>query len=105
MKRIAITVENRRRLVIRHGRRQVVYAWCELCETDRRLLTIEHAALLSGLTHRQLFRHIENGLLHFSEALDAPRLCLDSLCKLMPQVKDLVSNFRSEASEQQRRLL
>ena len=93
MKRIAITVENRRLLVVRRGQRQVMRGWSEPCHADRHMLTIEYAALVSGLSHRQLFRQIENGLLHFSEALDSPRLCLDSLCEFLPQVKELVSTF------------
>lgn len=93
-KRTAITIETKRRLVIRSGGRQkVIRGWCGACHADQPLITVEYAAFLSDLSVRQLFRQVESGRLHFSEPTDGPRLCLDSLCELMPQTKELVANF------------
>ena len=65
--------------------------WCGLCRAQSQLLTVEHAALVFGLSQRQLFQEVENDRLHFSEIAGRPLLCLESLCNLMPQTRELVS--------------
>jgi len=90
-KRTATTIETKRLLIIRSGRRKVVRAWCGSCRRERSLLTIEYAAFLSRLSQRQLFREVENGRLHFSERLGRPLLCLDSLGDLMRRTDDSIS--------------
>ena len=87
-KRTEITIETKRLVSIRRGG-QIVRGWCGPCGENRPLLTIEYTALLSGISHRQLFRYIESGQLHFSEVAGKPLLCLASLCGLMPRMKEL----------------
>lgn len=43
-------------------------AFCPQCETRVKMLTPEIAAALLGLGKREIFRLIENGRLHFTEA-------------------------------------
>lgn len=91
---VATTIESKRLLIIRNRTRELTRVWCESCHAKRYLLTVEHAALLSGLSHRQLFRAIEEGRIHFSEQAGRPLLCLESLCDMTPGVRDLFSTFR-----------
>jgi hypothetical protein len=86
----AITIETKRLMTIRSGRRKTLRGWCGPCHANRHLLTVEYAAFLSCLSLRQVFQHIENGRLHFSESSAGPRVCLDSLCELVPQTKKQV---------------
>jgi hypothetical protein len=90
-KTTATTIETRRLLIVRTGKRQVVHAWCGSCRRERHLVTMEYAALLSGLGQRQLFREVEDGQLHFSELVGKPLLCLDSLREIMRRRGDPVS--------------
>jgi hypothetical protein len=93
-KRTAITIETKRRLVIRSGDRQKIKrAWCRACHADRPLLTVEYAASLSDLSVRQLFRQVESGRLHCSEPPDGPLLCLKSLCELIPHISKGIAFF------------
>ena len=41
---------------------------CEQCNALAEMLTTETAAALTGLSEREIFRLIENGRLHFTEA-------------------------------------
>ena len=72
-------------------RRKVSRGWCEPCRASRHMLTVEYAADLAGLSLRQLFRHVEGGRLHFVEPPGGPRVCLESLCALTPQTRELVA--------------
>lgn len=90
-KRTAITIETKRLLIIRSGSRKIIHRWCEPCCAQSHLLTIEDAALVSGLSQRQLFRAVENGGLHFSEMMGRPLVCFESLCDQIPQAKEVVS--------------
>jgi hypothetical protein len=79
-KRKKITVETERLLVISHigG----VGSWCEGCRAKVKLMGIEQAAAIAGLSHRALFHMIERHQLHFTETPDGLLLiCLDSLLK------------------------
>ena len=69
--------------------------WCGPCQAGRHMLTIEYAAYLSGLSLRQFFRHVEGGRLHFVEPPGGPLVCLESLCALRPQTRELAAeDFR-----------
>ena len=86
-KKTEITIETRRRLVIGQSRRTIACAWCEACDANRDMLTVECTTLVSGLTHREIFKHVESGGLHFTESGDRPLICLASLCELMTPQK------------------
>jgi hypothetical protein len=92
-KRTEITIETKRLVTIKRGGQKIVRGWCGQCGENRSLLTIEYTALLSGISHRQLFRYIESGRLHFSEVAGKSLLCLTSLCELMPQTKEFSPSF------------
>lgn len=65
-----ITVKSRRSFV----------AFCDQCGTPVEMLTAEVAALLSGISEREIFRLIEASEIHFVEA-ERVFVCLDSLVK------------------------
>jgi hypothetical protein len=79
----------KRRLVAREGRQKIACAWCEACDENRDMLTVECATLVSGLTHREIFKHVESGC-HFTELAGRPLICFASICELMPQMKEAI---------------
>ena len=89
LRRTEITIETRRKLVINRRQKRVVRDLCAPCGAERHMVTVEYAALLSGLSLRQLFRHVEGGRLHFLETPKGSFVCLDSLCALSPQTQEL----------------
>ena len=67
MKRKAeITFEVEETIVVRQTE-QIVTAFCPRCQTLVEMMTPQAAALY-GFTEREIFRLIENGLIHFMEA-------------------------------------
>ena len=78
-RRKKITVETERLWVVaRRGRR--AGAWCEACRAEVRMLGVDEAAALAGLGHRDIFRRVEDGHLHFTESPSGTLLiCLNSL--------------------------
>jgi hypothetical protein len=78
-RRTKITVKTERLLVMGQGRRRVE-VWCEACQAETRMIGVEEAALIAGLSQRTIFRWIEKGQLHFAEtARGALLICLASL--------------------------
>ena len=79
IKRIRITVETERLLVIsKQGR--AVEGWCACCGESVELIRPEEAAALSSLSLRALRRQMERGALHYVETPDGVSLiCLNSL--------------------------
>jgi hypothetical protein len=59
------------------------------------MLTVEYAARLSGLSLRELFRHVEGGRLHYAERPGESYVCLASLCALGPQTRELTDSRRT----------
>ena len=81
MKRTKITIETDRVMIIRQ-RRGVIRAWCAGCAGHARLVTVEKAAALAGVSQRTIYRRVEAGKVHFIETPDGVLLiCLDSLLK------------------------
>lgn len=78
--RTRITVERERLLVISrrsHGRAEI---WCEWCGALVRMLAVDEAATVSGLSQRAIFHQVETGTLHFQETREREVLiCLNSL--------------------------
>ena len=78
-KRIEITIETHRVVVIRHPASSLE-GWCEQCGAATRLVTPEVAAALIGLSRRAVYRMIETGQVHFTESPEAlVSVCLESL--------------------------
>jgi hypothetical protein len=60
--------------------RNVVSAWCGLCESETRMSSPEAAAGIVNISRRKVYAGIEDGTAHFTEAQDGSILvCLRSL--------------------------
>lgn len=58
----------------------LVQAWCQGCGLEGQWVTPEHAAIISNVDTRAIYRRVENGTVHFMEPADGPALvCLSSL--------------------------
>jgi hypothetical protein len=69
-KKIFITSETHETLVIRqHGANSCIL-YCDQCERDVDMLTLELATGVSGIRVRRLFDMIESGVLHNHETLN-----------------------------------
>lgn len=64
--RAEITFETEERVVLREESEISVY-YCADCGKDVLMATPQAAALLSGVSEREIFRLIEANLLHFTE--------------------------------------
>jgi hypothetical protein len=55
-------------------------AWCEQCGHDTKLMPPEDAALLTGVSAREIYRGVEIGSIHFTELAGGGLLiCLTSI--------------------------
>ena len=78
-RRIEITVE-KRRVVVLNRRNRSVHAWCGTCDEQVQMVTPDEAAQLFQVSTRTIYRRIENGRLHFTETEKGFSLvCLKSL--------------------------
>jgi hypothetical protein len=76
-RKIAITVEKERLLVISQNNEQ---SWCEQCQATVKRIGPAQAAAIKGVSHRSIFQHIESGQLHFVEGSGGVLLiCLEAL--------------------------
>jgi len=58
----------------------LVQAWCDRCGVEGQWVTPEHAAIISNIDTRSIYRRVESGTVHFMESPDGPALvCLNSL--------------------------
>ena len=77
-----VTIEARERMTIRRGVRQVT-TWCDQCRADVLLVTPNEAAELAGTDARTIFRSVESGKVHFTEAGKGGLLiCAQSLAEV-----------------------
>lgn len=53
--------------------------WCAACGREVWMVTPERAAKLAGVSPRTIYRWIENGKVHFTEAGRVLLVCLGSL--------------------------
>ncbi|MBI1762015.1 MAG: hypothetical protein HYR56_11335 [Acidobacteria bacterium] len=86
MRRTKITIVTRELLSVQaqpiSSPAAVTEAWCAACAARVVWLTPDEAAAAAGYDTRQVYRWIEAGALHFSEAVAAaPRLCLPALLR------------------------
>jgi hypothetical protein len=60
-------------------------AWCEQCGHDTKLMPPEDAALLTGVSAREIYRRLEVGHIHFTElARGGLLICLNSVVHKVP---------------------
>jgi hypothetical protein len=77
-KRTEVMIETERLLVIRNRPQSVM--WCERCRDEVRMLTVDQAALVTGVRSLIIYRMVETGDLHFAENDEGILLvCLRSL--------------------------
>jgi hypothetical protein len=78
--RTEITIEARRRIIVRRTRPTA--AWCRCDGRPLPMVTAEDAAALTGVSARAIYRWVEAARLHFAETADGRLLvCLNSLRK------------------------
>ena len=65
-RRIEITVERQRILFVKR-RHPTTPVWCETCAGRPQMLTPDEAALLLGISERDIFRRVEARQVHFTE--------------------------------------
>jgi len=68
-----ITVETEETLVVR-SRRGPVQLACPACRQEVSMIRPEEAARIAGVNTRTIYRWVEEGKIHFSEALGASLL-------------------------------
>jgi hypothetical protein len=80
-KKAKITVETERLLVISRSR-QAINHWCHECQTNVKMIRIDLAAAIAGLSERTVFQLAEAGELHFVETSEGQTLfCFGSLAE------------------------
>jgi hypothetical protein len=80
-RRTDIMVETDQVLVIRQ-QRSLTQTWCQGCAEQVKMVTVEQAAAVAGVSLRAIFRRVEAGKLHFTETPDGLLfICLNSLLK------------------------
>jgi hypothetical protein len=72
-----ITLEVEETIILRQEPKRV-HVLCPQCQALVEMITPQYAAELSGLSERGIFRLIENGLIHFTEA-ERVFVCRNSL--------------------------
>jgi hypothetical protein len=72
-----MVIETERVLIVK-GRTETD-GWCSGCAAPVKLVSPEHAAALTGLTRREVYRLIESCEVHFSESEALVSVCLASL--------------------------
>ena len=76
-RKIEITLETENTIILRQVEKKFM-AFCPQCEALVEMITPPVAAAFFNLSEREIFRHIENGRLHFVEA-ERIFVCQDSL--------------------------
>lgn len=80
-KRTKVTIETERLLIVGSLRGQVE-VWCNTCRAEVRMVSVEEAAIIAGVSQRVMYHQIESGRLHFGEtSRGALLICLDALLK------------------------
>jgi hypothetical protein len=83
-KRIEITFEIERRLVIKRKSGRSKQQFCELCLQETEMLTTDEAALIIGCGSRAIFGWVELEWLHFTETSEGLLLiCSNSLSQIL----------------------
>lgn len=78
-RKIELTVERHQRLSIRRAK-TLAQVWCAACSEQVVMVSGEEAARLTGKGSREIYRQVEQDLLHSSEQPDGTLfICLKSL--------------------------
>ena len=78
-RRIEITVEKRRLIVLRR-QRPSVHDWCADCGEQVAMLTPDQAATIASVSSRMIYRRVEAGEMHYLETPEGHLLvCANSI--------------------------
>jgi hypothetical protein len=79
-KKILITTESHERLVVRQTENQIFWGFCSDCGKEVEMLTLDAVTSNTGIRTRELWRLIEENLVHSLEIESGHLLiCLNSL--------------------------
>ena len=94
-RRMEITLRTERRISIKSSR--ALTALCEHCGRQVQMFTPGQAALVSGLSSREVYHRVEAGEVHFTETVEGLLLvCLDSLLGYQPAQGELAVEAEEE---------
>jgi hypothetical protein len=89
-RRTEIILQTERRISIKSSR--ALTALCERCGREVQMFTPGQAALISGLSAREVYHRVEGGDVHFTETVEGLLLvCLDSLLGYQPGQGELIT--------------
>jgi excisionase family DNA binding protein len=78
-RRTLITVETDR-IILMSGRAARPVRWCAACAGEARMVTVDEAAALIGVSSRTIYQQVEADELHFTETPEGRLyICLNSL--------------------------
>ena len=78
-KKTEIIVERDQVLVIKRLDSQAA-EWCERCRKETRMISVDEAAAVAGISARTVYRRVEEDLVHFTETPEGGLLiCITSL--------------------------
>jgi len=78
-KRTEITIETDR-IVVLTRRKVSVVSWCDECGRRTKMITVDEAAAIAGVTSRTVYRWADAQKLHFTETVEGVlRICFSSL--------------------------
>jgi hypothetical protein len=84
-RRVEITIEKHRRLVLRGGRERFP-GWCRQCGEGVLMLRPEEAAVAAGVSVREVNRWVEAETVHFEETPEGRLLiCANSAAQFLAQ--------------------
>ncbi|GEM_PF-2157548 len=87
--RVEITLKSERSISIKSSR--ALTALCEACGREVQMFTPGQAAIICGLSSREVYHRVESGAVHFTETVEGLLLvCLESLLGYQPERNELV---------------
>ena len=81
-RRIEITIEHERTVLIGPEPTAASWRWCEPCAATVHFAPVAHAAVVSNVPLRSIFQFVEQGRVHFLEHDRDVFVCLPSLSRL-----------------------
>jgi hypothetical protein len=78
-KKTEIIVERDQVLVIKRLNSQAA-EWCDQCLKETRMVSVDEAAAVAGISERTVYRRVEDDLVHFTETTEGQlMICITSL--------------------------
>ena len=78
-KKTEIIVERDQVLVIKRLNSQAA-EWCDQCRKETRMVSVDEAAAVAGISERTVYRRVEDDLVHFTETTEGQlMICITSL--------------------------